>query len=115
MKMAAMVVAMAVIAGASAQGKPEGGRRVVVYFITIPAVPLGVRTPAERLSADMFAKIGVALEWRAGRPSPSEASPIFMEFVTNHPPDLRPNAVAYAMPYEGVHIRIFCDQISASQ
>jgi hypothetical protein len=62
----------------------------------------------------MFKKIDVSLVWRAGHPTASEPAPISIEFVTHTPNDLPPNALAYALPYEGVHIRIFWDRINVS-
>jgi hypothetical protein len=99
--------------GASAQGKSEQKRQVTVYLsdsITVPAI---VKAQAKAIASDMFAGIGVAMHWKSGRPSPSETEAIAIELVTDTPETYQPGAWAFALPYEGVHIRIFWDRIKA--
>jgi hypothetical protein len=63
----------------------------------------------------MFANIGVTLAWRSGSPSPSETGAVAIEFVADTPETVKPGALALALPYEGVHIRIFGDRIQTWQ
>ena len=112
MKLAAMI-AITVMVGASAQGKAGTGRQVTVYCRGNAIVPVTVMAPAKSLAADMFANIGVTLQWRSGKPSQSEADAIVIEFVTGAPAAFKPGVLASALPYEGVHIRIFWDRIAA--
>ena len=54
--------------------------------------------------------IGVVLDWRgACRNCPGEA--IIVNLTTRPPDGLGPQALAYALPYEGTHIRVFWDRI----
>ena len=67
-------------------------------------------TRAELIAGRMFARIGVALDWRgAGHNCPAEA--IIVRLTTKTPGDLHPHALAYALPYECTHIRVFFDRI----
>jgi len=111
MKIVATAATMILIL-AVAPAKADNGRKVTVYFIDSASVPFAVRVEAQGVASKMFANIGVTLDWRAGRPKASESNPIVVEFVTNTPTDRLPGALAYALPYEGVHISIFWDRVS---
>jgi hypothetical protein len=113
MKLAA-TIAIAAMMAASAQGKSENGRQVTVYFSDNAGVPYDVRAQAQGLATEMFASIGVTLHLKPGRPARPDADAIMIEFVTNTPATRLPGALAYALPYEGVHIRIFWDRIEPS-
>lgn len=114
MKLAAMAV-IAAANGVSAQGKSQGGRQVTVYLCDNNLVPFTVESQAQGLASQMFAGIGVTVHWRVGEPPPSETNAIAIEFVGNTPAALKPGALAYALPYEGVHIRIFWDRMQANR
>jgi hypothetical protein len=73
-----------------------------------------MKTQAWRQASDMFAAIGVTLHWRIGSPSRPDIGAIAIEFVTDTPDTLLPGGLAYALPYEGVHIGIFWDRIKAA-
>jgi len=67
-------------------------------------------TLAEEIASRMFARIGVALHWReVGHNCPGEA--IVVSLTTRTPEGLQPHALAYALPYECTHIRVFLDRI----
>ena len=110
MKLAA-TIAIAAMMAASAQGKSENGRQVTVYVSDNAGVPYDVRAQAQGLASGMFASIGVTLHLKPGHPARPDADAIMIEFVTNTPATGHPGAMAYALPYEGVHIRIFWDRI----
>jgi len=117
MKIAVLTVAVVILAAgnpggaAGAQGKSEDGRQVTVYTLDNVAVPIVNRALAQILASQMFAGIGVTLHWKSARPPLSESSAIVIEFAANTPAALLPGAYAYALPYEGTHIRIFWDRI----
>jgi hypothetical protein len=113
MKLAATITIAAMMAtmAASAQGKSESERQVTVYFSDNAGVPYDVRAQAQGLATEMFASIGVTLHLKPGHPAQQDADAIMIEFVTNTPATRHPGALAYALPYEGVHIRIFWDRI----
>jgi hypothetical protein len=67
-------------------------------------------TLAEEIASRMFARIGIALHWReVGHNCPGEA--IVVSLTTRTPEGLQPHALAYTLPYEGTHIRVFLDRI----
>lgn len=101
MKIAAMTL-MAAMSGVAAGKQP-------VYLLDNARVPLFVRAQAVVLANKMFATIGIGLDWHMGEPR--SAHPIVVELATRTPTDLHPGALAYALPYEGVHIRVFYDRV----
>jgi len=114
MKITILTVAALMLA-AGAQGKQESGRQVTVYLRDNATVPDPVKVQAEGLASSMFADIGVTLHWRLGNAPLSEPGAIAIELLTNTPDMLLPGALAYALPYEGVHIRIFWDRIGSDR
>jgi hypothetical protein len=103
------VVTMAAVAGVSAwasEGAQPAERRVVV------CVAMGldfVVQRAESMAASMFVGAGVQIEWRRDRSCPPEA--IRISFADHTHPGFRPGVLAYALPYEGTHIRVFWDRL----
>jgi hypothetical protein len=70
-----------------------------------------VAARARELASEMFAGIGVAIEWRLGlRGCPAQAILISLSYDT--PASLKLGALAYALPYEGSHVRVFYDRIA---
>jgi hypothetical protein len=66
---------------------------------------------ARWVASRMFAAIGVTIDWRRGFSGcPSRA--IMINLTDNTPTSLLPGALAYALPYEGTHIRVFSDRIT---
>jgi len=114
MKLAAAIT-MAVLVVACAQGKsgvvPETDREVTIFYNAPPVVPNDVSERAQRQAADMFAAIGVTLHWRGGTPPKSQSDAIVIEVATDTPAAAFPGSLAYAFPYEGIHIRILWDRI----
>ena len=111
---AAMAVATSVSASAkeTAKDKNGAGRPLTVYICDNNTIDPFIEEPAKALASDMFAKIGVNLHWRRGEPSQGQAGAIVVEFVTDVPNTFKPGALAYALPFEGVHIRIFANRIN---
>ena len=69
---------------------------------------------ARRQVQQMFATAGVRIVWRDGAPSSAEISlehPIIVHFVLHTPVSDHPGALAFALPYEGMHLRIFYDRV----
>ena len=110
MKIAAMTLVVTMVGVAAEPKQPQ--QKLTVYLRETTAVPLAVRAPAVGLANKMFATIGIRLDWRSGEPPrTSSARPIGIELATDTPANLLPGALASAMPYEGVHIRVFYDRI----
>ena len=60
---------------------------------------------AQALARQMFAAIGVYLEWGRGKPSgESSHLPIIIELVNGKADSFRPGSLGYSLPYEGSHI-----------
>ena len=62
----------------------------------------------KNLVSEMFAGIDVEIDWRS-RDCPADAIHITLQMLTS--PSQEPGALAYAMPYEGIHIMIFYDRV----
>jgi hypothetical protein len=106
-KIAAMTL-MAAMVGVAAEPK-QPLQKLTVYLRENARVPPEVRAPALDLANKMFA---IRLEWRSGEPPrTSSARPIGIELATDTPAKLLPGALGSAMPYEGVHIRVFYDRL----
>ena len=112
MKIAAMTL-MAAMVGMAAEPR-QLQQKLTVYLRDNATVPPAVRTPALECANKMFATIGIRLDWRSGEPPrTSSTRPIGIELATDTPANLLPGALGYAMPYEGVHIRVFYDRIQS--
>lgn len=87
-------------------------RNVIVCLDKIAAEE--VADQAETLASRMFRKIGVKLEWHeAGHFCQSHRNQVIAISLSTHTPDtLLPGALAYALPYEGVHIAVFYDRLT---
>jgi hypothetical protein len=64
---------------------------------------------AQSIAAGMFAGIGVRIDWKSERACPPDA--IRISFAQQTDRDFLPEALAYAKPYEGVHIVVFYDRL----
>lgn len=90
-------------------GQPA--RKLTVFVDNRAQVPNGVLLHAEWLAARMFAEI-VSLQWHSGIPSRGSADGvILMRLALDTPEEYMPGALAYSMPFEGVHTTLFCDRI----
>jgi len=108
----AALTAMLIAAAASAWGAaglaPSARRKVTVCMEIGAGEDFG---HAKIMAAEMFARIGVTLEWH--RPSRCSSGGLRISLSNRTPEAVRPGALAYATPYEGTHIRVFWDRIQA--
>ncbi len=111
MKITAMAaVAMTVAMSARAD-------EVTVYVQGFSVVPAPVLNRAQVLAKEIFAGVGVKIDWRRGQPSRSKSrseKPIVVEMTDDTPSALKADALAFARPYEGVHIDVFYDRVRAA-
>src|SRR5271169_2673405 len=79
---------------------------VYVQGLSVVAAPVLCR--AQALANEVFAGADVKIDWRRGQPSrfPSNGKAIVIEIVTGTPRGFKPGALAFALPYEGVHIQV---------
>jgi hypothetical protein len=67
---------------------------------------------AQSVASGMFATAGARINWRTGLAKASEPElPILIDITWNTPEEFHPGALAYAHPFEGVHIRVFYDRV----
>lgn len=106
------IAAMAVAVAMSARAE-----EMTVYVQGLSVVPAPMLNRARALANEMFASVDVKINWRGGQPSRSQLHPertIVVEIVTDTPRELKPGALAFARPYEGVHITVFYDRVQAA-
>jgi len=110
-KMRAIAIAAVFLASA---GAAQAAEKVTVY-VNANSVPRQAILFAEGISSRMFATAGVAVEWYFGEPGSHDKAPmnraIIVNFEPQAPPGSNPAAMAYSLPYEGVHIVVFYDRI----
>jgi hypothetical protein len=110
MKIAAIALMTAALGVAAERKHPQ--REVTVYLRENAPVSPHVRVSALELAHKMFAKIGIRLDKRIGEPPRTAAKQhIGIELTTNNPPHVLPGALGSAMPFEGIHIKVFYDRI----
>jgi hypothetical protein len=105
------MVALAAVVGMSAQAKQaekSTSQRVNVY-VNNDSVPLRVLQIAEGLAAQMFSSAGVRIGWHDGTQLPAGA--IAITLASRAPEGFTPGAMAFALPFERVHITVFLDRV----
>jgi hypothetical protein len=83
---------------------------LTVYVQDLSSAPTGKLIRAEGLANEIFAGAGVKIDWRCGEPSHPEKAMV-VEILSGTPKDQMPGSLAYALPYEGVHITVFFDRV----
>jgi hypothetical protein len=117
MKTAAMVTVAAMLGGVAWAAAESGGREVVACIEMGPDRADREAAAARTAAARLFLRAGVKLEWHLG-PHFCQAhkdQAIMVSLSMNTPKDLLPGALAYALPYEGVHIRVFYDRMAGAK
>jgi hypothetical protein len=108
-----IAIAMATTIGVNSWGANQpsraAGHRVIVCTELPPAASDLPR--AELIASKMFASTGVKLNWRLQASCPP-GDIIQIGISVKSPANEFPGALAYALPYEGVHIVVFYDRIS---
>ena len=110
--MAITAMMMIVAAGISAQhaNAVQGATRKVPVCME-GAVIFGA-SEAQQRATQMFSTAGVRLEWHTGlEHGACPAGAIQISLTSHTESNLRAGVLAYALPYEGTHIRIFYDRI----
>ena len=107
MAMAAVTMAAGMTVQAGETKRPQ----VTVYVRNSANVSGDVKAQAENQASAMFASIGVKIDWRCGEPRSTSEQALVIELARNTPQNEKPGALAYAKPYEGVHIVVFWDRM----
>jgi hypothetical protein len=117
MRVQKLVVATVWMAGVAWPGlgepRPAPDLRVPVCMDYRGGGDLRAPNLATAIASKMFRRIGVTLVWVVSGPCPPDG--IRISLTGNTPETLQPGALAYALPYEGTHIRVFRDRIWANQ
>jgi hypothetical protein len=110
-----LMVAMIAAAGMSVQARDaaEKARPRVIVYVNNDAVQPRVLQVAESIAAGMFSGARVRMEWRGHEPDGAHlpAGAVAIRLAPQTPVHFMPGALAFARPYEGVHITVFCDRI----
>ena len=107
--------AMTEIAICAGQAVPMAEQNLTVYLVRDGAVPLTTLATAKMMAGEMFAGIGVRIEWRGSRPPASRAlreGAIVVHMITDAVAAFGPGTMASAQPYERVHVTIFYDSMA---
>jgi hypothetical protein len=112
MRIAAMAAAMMMAGCGGASAEEIGGSPNPPVVVCMPlGFDVQPVSQAQKLAAEMFAGIGVNIEWPHGRtPCPRENA-IVVSLSYHTAENDHPDAWAYALPYEGAHIVVFWDRI----
>jgi hypothetical protein len=109
MKLTALFTAMLAMAGLAEI-------RVPVCLEEHVAVPAPIMMNAREWATMMFRGVGVVIRWTCRNvPDSRFRTPLVISLVSHAPDGFRPSVMAYALPYEGVHIVIFYDRIEIAQ
>jgi hypothetical protein len=99
------ITALAILAAATCVAGEQ--RKVTVCMqATLPTEVLDV---SQAKASEMFAAIGVKLEWRCPKSGPQGT--VVISVVRGNPKNRNPHELAHALPYEGTHIVIFYDSV----
>jgi len=108
------IVAISMLAAAlGTAGQGSGAGRIgdrsinvcVAYDVGFDVIPL-----AQQIASKIFAQAGVTIDWRHGLAG-CPAHGILISLSSRAPEDVPPNAMAYALPYEGNHIVVFYNRL----
>jgi len=113
-------VALAMVVGMSTQAaraERTAEQLVTVYLVNDANVPSPVLSRARTLAADMFAGLGVRIEWRAGQRAESQLvreKAIAVRLTLDTPEEFKTTVGAFATPSEGVHITVLYQHLAWS-
>jgi len=104
---------IAMVAMSAAMGMIAQAERTVAVYVSNDAAPTRVLQLAEAKAAGMFSSSGVRIEWHGRTPDGGQLpqGAISVSLAAQTPAHLLPGALAFARPYEGIHITVFWDRI----
>lgn len=110
----ALIIALAGACSLRAQvDKP--GQTISIYVNNRSSAPESITNNSQKIAGEMFKVIGVHVKWQIGTPSAStmeSTRPVVLTITDHTPNDFRPRELAFALPFEGVHIRILYDRLT---
>jgi hypothetical protein len=90
---------------------------IPVYLEDRAGVPAADMYRAKNKAAAVFVEAGVRVAWRNGTPRSlacGEQPPILVRIISNDHAFRRRAALAFALPYEGVHITVLYERVRAA-
>lgn len=112
MKTSAMITMAAILTGSAWAATKSDSQRLVVC---IEDGKLAGVADATARASRLFLSAGVKLEWHSGVGlCQLQPDAIVVNLLTSTPKTFHPGALAYALPYEGVHIEVFYDRIAGA-
>lgn len=112
MRIIAMIV-MVVLTAISARAE-QGERRITVCLEKGGELPGPMEMQTRQLAGQMFARIGVKIDWHTScqKKKPLERDTVIVVTFTDRAPiEDHSGALAFAYPFEGVHITVFLDRV----
>jgi hypothetical protein len=88
---------------------------LTVYMVNESIAPPALPNMAKGRTEKMLSVAGISIQWRGGPPKgllPVNA--VIIEMVERMPKDLYPGALAFAMPYDRTHIKVFYDRVESA-
>jgi hypothetical protein len=76
-------------------------------------IPAPILMGARGWATMMFQGAGVGINWTCSSAADSR-TPLVISLVSHAPDRYKPSAMAYALPYEGIHIVVFYDRIEGA-
>jgi hypothetical protein len=101
-----------------AEPKEKDEQKVAVYIENDASVPNSVLFPARAFAAEIFAGVGVRIDWREGQRTESQLlreEAIAVRLARNTPKEIKPGGLAFAFPYGEAHITVFYDRLAWSE
>jgi hypothetical protein len=93
-------------------------QKVSVYLQNDAGAPSLVLSRARTVAAEMFAGVGVRIDWRAGERAESRLiseRAIAVRLTLENPEGFKPTVGAFTAPTEGVHITVLYNRLAWSQ
>ena len=94
---------------------PSIAPQKIIVCIEQPADSFVVLERAEMIAVQIFARIGLGVEWHGtGRSCPAasgQAVPLEISVLTRTRPDYFPSALGLCQPFDGIHGQVFYDRI----
>ncbi len=108
MNIKSKITMLAILAAATGFAGEAQRTVTVCMFETGLAAERAQVAQARVIASEMFAPIGVKLDWRCAKSLPQGTIVISLATVSEN---RKPGELAYASPYEGTHIVIFYDRV----
>ncbi len=114
MRMLQPILILATVVGATAGEYPNSGRPAVLVCLN-PWTNIVIVRNAEAAASRIFAEIGVELRWQPDLRYCTREHGGIVITLTEGTPNRHPGALAYASPYEGVHIVVYFDRVREAE